>query len=266
MKTMKPIIVGIDGSQAAIGAALWSVDEAISRGAPLRLVSVIARAHRSPDDDDRDLALADQSLRQARSAIEATGKPVTVETDVPRGPAAAVLVEASRDAELIVVGSVGAGRDDRFTLGPTATEVAERARCPVAVLRTDSGPPPPDIDWIVVRMADAPDNDAVVKHAVAEAKLRRAPMLLLAGPPEELAEHADGDFERRVHEWRRRHPEVRVYPIATQDAVAGFLTAHEERVQLAVIGGVEAARLARLVGPQGHPLFRHPECSVLVVR
>lgn len=29
---MKPVIVGIDGSQAAVSAALWAVDEAISRG------------------------------------------------------------------------------------------------------------------------------------------------------------------------------------------------------------------------------------------
>ena len=29
--TMKPIIVGIDGSQTAITAALWGIDEAISR-------------------------------------------------------------------------------------------------------------------------------------------------------------------------------------------------------------------------------------------
>jgi hypothetical protein len=65
---------------------------------------------------------------------------------------------------------------------------------------------------------------------------------------------------------RQRHPEVRVYPIATKDAIAGFLAANDERVQLAVISAAEAGQLARLVGPYGHPLFRHPECSVLVVR
>lgn len=53
---MKTIIVGIDGSHAAITAALWGVDEAISRAVPLRLVSVIKPTHPSPDDYDRDLA------------------------------------------------------------------------------------------------------------------------------------------------------------------------------------------------------------------
>ncbi len=263
---MKPIIVGIDGSPAAIGAALWGADEAISRGVPVRLVAVMKLTHPSTDDYARDLAHAEKSLREARSAIEASRNTVAVETDILRGPAGPLLVEASFDAEMICVGSVGIGRYARAILGSTATELAEKAHCPVAVLRTDVEQAPPDINWIVVRMTDAPGNDLVVKYAVAEARLRRAPMLVLGRPPEELGDHADGEFERRVQDWRRRHPEVRVYPITTKDAIAGFLTANDERVQLAVIGGDEANQLARLVGPYGHPLFRHPECSVLVVR
>lgn len=54
---MKTIIVGIDGSHAAITAALWGVDEAISRAVPLRLVSVIKPTHPSPDDYDRTLRM-----------------------------------------------------------------------------------------------------------------------------------------------------------------------------------------------------------------
>jgi len=263
---MKPIIVGIDGSQAAIAAALWGVDEAISRAVPLRLISVIKQTHPSPDDYARDLGHAETSLRKARFAVEASQKVVKIETEISRGPAGPVLVEASRDAEMICVGSVGIGRYARSILGSTATELAEKAHCPVAILRTESDQPPPDINWIVVRMTDAPGNDAVVKYAAWEAKLRRAPMLVLGGRPDELTEHADGEFERRVQDWRQRHPEVRVYPITTKHAIASFLRTNDERVQLAVISGAEADQLARLIGPPGHPLFHHPECSVLVVR
>lgn len=261
---MNPVIVGIDGSQAAVSAALWAVDEAISRGVPLRLVSVIKPTHPSADDYAHDLARAEVWLRGARQAVQAAGKPVNVETDIPRGPAAPVLVEASRDAEMLCVGSVGIGRYARSILGSTATELAEKAHCPVAVLRTDQDRP--DINWIVVRMTDAPDNDTVVKYASWEAKLRRAPMLVLGGRPEDLGEATDGAFEERVREWRQRHPEVRVYPITTQAGIASFLSSHDERVQLAVISGAEAGELVRLIGPAGHPLFRHPDCSVLIVR
>ena len=153
---MKPIIVGIDGSQAAIAAARWGVDEAISRAVPLRLISVMKQTHPSPDDYARDLAHAETSLREAQFAVEAGQKPVKIETEIPRGPAGPVLVEASRDAEMICVGSVGIGRYARSILGSTATELAEKAHCPVAVIRTNLDQPPPEINWIVVRMTDAP--------------------------------------------------------------------------------------------------------------
>ncbi|CKM97594.1 Universal stress protein family [Mycobacterium tuberculosis] len=126
--------------------------------------------------------------------------------------------------------------------------------------------PASDINWIVVRMTDAPDNEAVLEYAAREAKLRQAPILALGGRPEELREIPDGEFERRVQDWHHRHPDVRVYPITTHTGIARFLADHDERVQLAVIGGGEAGQLARLVGPSGHPVFRHAECSVLVVR
>lgn len=173
---MKTIIVGIDGSHAAITAALWGVDEAISRAVPLRLVSVIKPTHPSPDDYDRDLAHAERSLREAQSAVEAAGKLVKIETDIPRGPAGPVLVEASRDAEMICVGSVGIGRYASSILGSTATELAEKAHCPVAVMRSKVDQPASDINWIVVRMTDAPDNEAVLEYAAREAKLRQAPI------------------------------------------------------------------------------------------
>jgi len=74
------------------------------------------------------------------------------------------------------------------------TELAEKAHCPVAVLRAELDQPPPDLNWIAVRMTDAPGNDGVVKYAAWEAKLRRAPMLVRGGRPEELTEQADGAF------------------------------------------------------------------------
>ncbi|ACC40526.1 Universal stress protein [Mycobacterium marinum] len=263
---MKPVIVGIDGSPAGITAVLWATAEAVSAGVPLRLISVLKTAHSSPEEYEHDLAHAETSLRAAQSAIEATAAPVKVETDTPRGPAGAVLVEASRDAELVCVGSVGIGRYARAILGSTATELAEKAHCPVAVIRSNSDQPPPDINWIVVRVTDAPDNDAVIEYAAHEARLRQAPILALGGRPEELTDAADGEFERRVQQWGQHHTDVHVYPITTQAGIARFLADHDERVQLAVIGADEADQVARLVGPSGHPIFRHAECSVLVVR
>ena len=54
-----PIVVGIDGSKHAIRAAVWAVDEAVSRDAQLLLVCVI-------DPDSRDL---DREYAFARNAL-----------------------------------------------------------------------------------------------------------------------------------------------------------------------------------------------------
>lgn len=266
---MKPVVVGIDGSQAAITAALWAVDEALSRGVPLRLLAVIKTTHPSPDDYQRDLQHAEAALREAQAAVEAGGKSVKIETDIPRGPAGAVLVEASRDAEMVCVGSVGIGRYARSILGSTATELAEEAHCPVAVIRPQTGQPSADVNWIVVQMCaapDNPDNDAVLEHAAREATLRRAPILALGGRPEDLAEVPHDGFDRRIADWQQRHPDVHVYPITTKAAIAGFLKDNDERVQLSVISGAEAGQLAQIIGPYGDPIFRHAHCSALVVR
>jgi nucleotide-binding universal stress UspA family protein len=90
------------------GRAL-GVDEAISRAVSLRLVSIMKQTHPSPDDFTRDLVHAETSLREAQFAVEAGQKSVKIEIEIPRGPAGPVLVEASRDAEMICVGSSGSG-------------------------------------------------------------------------------------------------------------------------------------------------------------
>nr|WP_293313996.1 universal stress protein [Mycobacterium sp.] len=49
----QPIVVGIDGSKAALQAALWAVDEALSRDAPLRLLCALEGAPGTAGEGDR---------------------------------------------------------------------------------------------------------------------------------------------------------------------------------------------------------------------
>jgi nucleotide-binding universal stress UspA family protein len=252
-----PVITGIDGSETAVRAAQWAIDEAVSRSVPLRLVCVTKARHPSTDDYYRDIHHAEESLRAAQAAVEAVGKPVRVETAMLTGPPGAALVAESRDAEMICVGSVGIGQYAQSILGSTATELAENAHCPVAVIRPHEDKPHHAIDWIVVAVNDKHDNEAVVECAIEEAKLRDAPVLVLG--------KQDG-LQSEVEQWKRRQPDVRVYPIADGADVGRFLKKHDEPVQLAVIGGAEAGELAQIIGPHGHPLFHHAESSALIVR
>ncbi|MDY6997541.1 MAG: universal stress protein [Actinomycetota bacterium] len=247
-----PVIVGVDGSEAGRNAALWAVDEAVSRGLPLKLVSATKPKHLGTEDYYDDLHRAQAAVADARAAIEATGRDVEVQADVVDGPATAALIELSESAEMICVGTVGIGRYARSILGSTATELAEKAHCPVAVIRPADGDTGQEIDWIVVALDDRPDSSEVVERAMQEAELRHAPVLALG----------DADPQN----WKKRHPDVHVYPITDDADVAHFLKKHDERVQLAVIGSTETGDLAQIVGPHGHPVFHHAHSSALVVR
>jgi nucleotide-binding universal stress UspA family protein len=256
------VVVGIDGSEAAVRAAEWAIDEAVSRNVPLRLVCVMKDNHPSMEDYRRDVEFAEISLRAAQSAIQATGKPVKVETAIESGLSSVKMVSESRDADLVCLGSTGIGGYARALLGSTAADVAEKAHCPVAIIRAPDGRPPQDINWVIVAVNDAPGNEAVVDAAMVEALLRKAPVLAIGVESKDL----DHELESRVQELRRRYPDVHVYPVATHDDIARFLEDSHERVQLVVIGNSDAGQLARIVGPHGHPVYRHAESSVLVVR
>src|SRR6476619_5412396 len=133
-----PVVVGVDGSDAAIDAAIWASDEAVSRDVPLRIVHVthIEDQRAATDDDLRlDVQYAEASVRAATAAVEATGTQVKIETEVLWGTVKTVLIDESRNAAMICLGSVGIGAIAGKVLGSTAATLAKESRCPVASIR-----------------------------------------------------------------------------------------------------------------------------------
>jgi nucleotide-binding universal stress UspA family protein len=265
------VVVGIDGSQAAIQAAEWAVDEAVSQEIPLRLVQVIPEEVEpaplaSVGNVRMELEYGQTALRIASAAVEATGKPVKVETAILQGDPPATLIAESRNAEMICVGSVGIGRFARAFLGSTAAELAEAAHCPVAIIRTQQSQPKPDSALIVVAVNDSPDNDDVVEQAIREAQLRQAPVLAVGVLRKDTGDMPNAELNRRVQRWSRRHPGLKIYAGATRTDIADFLAVMDRTIQLAVIGSTDADQVARLIGPHRHPILGHAECSVLIVR
>jgi hypothetical protein len=230
------------------------------------MLATIKATHPSAEDYHRDVEHAETSLRAARLAVEAMARPVKVETDVLCGQPAAILISESKDAEMICVGSVGIGRYARALLGSTATEVAENAHCPVAVIRSQPENSRLDINWIVVAVGDAPDRDTVVDQAMREAQLRKLPVLAIGTAQDGTGDVAADELDNHLRPWRRWYPDVHIYPVSTRASVARFVKDNDDLVSLAVIGGADAGQLAQIVGPHDHPVFRHAESSVLVVR
>jgi nucleotide-binding universal stress UspA family protein len=140
---MSGITVGVDGSGHSQGALEWAVREAAIRHEPLTVLTVHQVAASGwggvvvyPEDQD----FAEQARKAAQDAadraVERLGEPerpaVTVLSLI--GTPAEELVEASRDADLVVVGSRGAGGFTRLMMGSVSSQVAEHAHCPVTVV------------------------------------------------------------------------------------------------------------------------------------
>ncbi|MGE5696200.1 MAG: universal stress protein [Candidatus Sericytochromatia bacterium] len=236
-KSPGSVVVGVDGSRAAVAAAKWAVVEAVSREVPLRLVHVADVEPVSPS----------AALRDASAAIAQMGRAVTVETATLSGGADAALVEESLSAAILCVGSTGIGRMARMFLGSTAAALAERAHCPVAVIRDGIDLAPSD-GWIAVPITDDFDNDAVVHLAMQEARLRGAPVVALGS-------------QTRLSRWAQRYPDVRVRCVDAGSEVAGYLETTDEPIAFVVVGHGDIRDVPRIIGPHNRP-----GRSVLVVR
>ncbi len=266
-QTQERVVVGIDGSDAAVNAAKWAVSEAVSRNIPLRLIHAIPepRPGEPACDESLDVEYGETVLRAASAALHAVGAEVDVEAALVHGSPKSVLVDESRHAALVCIGSVGIGQVARKVLGSTVESVAQNAHCPVAVIRSNREAGESPSGWIAVVVDDSPSNDAVLEYGFAEAQLRKASILAMGVWPRGFGEIPYRQLDHRLGHWVAQYPEVHVRPAAARHGCADYLSGTTESVQLAVVGSSDANNVARMVGPIT-PHFAHPGCSVLVVR
>lgn len=143
--TTETIVVGFDESRGSEQALRWAAAEARSRGARLRVVlaweappQLVAGAGWVPPDAARleELGTAAKArLDAALGALAPVLGAVDVEARVEHGPATSVLVEAARDAALLVVGTRGHGEVAGLLLGSVGQHVTTHAPCSVVVVR-----------------------------------------------------------------------------------------------------------------------------------
>src|SRR5688572_3467499 len=134
---MSRVVVGIDGSSAADEALVVALEEARLRGAELtvvsawthRLAALVPSRGRGPGPSALEAHALEAIWRSLKAAGASATDAVARPLQMPAGPA---LVEASRDAELLVVGARGGGARD-LLLGSTTEHCVQRAACPVLV-------------------------------------------------------------------------------------------------------------------------------------
>jgi nucleotide-binding universal stress UspA family protein len=139
------IVVGIDGSEPSKAALRWAVEEARLRHARVRAVHAwwiypmlgpgAQLAPTAPDWTAEDAAECVRTFI-AETLGEQTGVEITP-IAVRGEQASAALVDAAKDADLLVVGSRGAGGFSGLLLGSISEQCAHHAPCPIVIVRAD---------------------------------------------------------------------------------------------------------------------------------
>jgi nucleotide-binding universal stress UspA family protein len=130
-----PVVVGVDGSECSLEALRWGARQAELTGAELQAVMAWSLPEiygYTPRD------LEGEARKALEHALEqALGKQprVHVVAKVVEGHAAEALIDASRDAQLLVVGSHGHGGFAGMLLGSISLRCVSHAECPVVVVR-----------------------------------------------------------------------------------------------------------------------------------
>src|SRR5450631_1939414 len=137
------VVVGVDASHQSLVALVWAAEYARTTGARLRAVAgwqYPTTYGIAPDWSKMDFeAWATRQLETSVTATLGDSPDIPVETSVIEGQPAPVLLDAARDADLLVVGSHGHGRFSGMLMGSVSTHCVEHSSCPVVVVRGDAG-------------------------------------------------------------------------------------------------------------------------------
>lgn len=142
-------VVGSDGSECAWHAAQWAAEHASGRAEHILIASAWNEPPLPPItpmgstavgwdvDQVRSAARVsvDDVAQRMRHAIAQSAQPETVvEAALVEGTASSVLLDAARDAALMVLGSRGLGGFSRLVLGSTSTQCATHAERPTVIV------------------------------------------------------------------------------------------------------------------------------------
>ncbi|HTR94179.1 MAG TPA: universal stress protein [Trebonia sp.] len=141
---MPGIIVGIDGSVHSRRALQWALNEASIRHTPLTVLTVSqavagysGSAVSYPGDQERAEKARDAAQEETDSVLETidtASRPPSVTVQAVSGLPSEALLEAAAGADMLVVGSRGAGGFKRLLLGSVSSQVSSHAQCPVVVI------------------------------------------------------------------------------------------------------------------------------------
>ncbi|RAO47031.1 Universal stress protein [Micromonospora saelicesensis] len=283
----RPVVVGVDGSPSSLVAAEHAARAAVLRSRPLLLVhGYLHPSGYGVPLNPYDLGVpapseeAQQMLERAAAELTGRWPGLAVEVRQVLGGPGATMIEESRRAELVVVGSRGLGGFAGLLLGSVGTQVAAHAHCPVLVVRPDEQPIPVD-GPVLVGVDGSESSRLAVSLGADEAALRDVPLVLVhVGPsdgdravPEEIEESQAAYQAEAVRLLadasavaRAGHPDlvVREHPVRAAGAAQGLIEASGTASLLVVGTRGRAGFAGLLLGSVSQAAIQHAHCPVLV--
>jgi nucleotide-binding universal stress UspA family protein len=262
------VVVGIDGSNAAVEAALWAIDEAVDRDIPLRLLYAIDPSEtfsRNAESVAHRLFTAEIAVRYALMAVEASHELVKVEVEIVQEQPLTALTRASRSAAMVCIGAIGLNQCMPMRVGSMALALMSASHSPLAIVRGHDSIKKGTAGWIALELDETSPNSELVERAVNEARLRRVPLRALAtGQPESSAGDrrvAGGSaltkqLACQLAPWIRRYPDIDIRSVALRGTILDYLAEQGRSVKLVV---------ASADGSAVHKVLHDTDCSLLVV-
>ncbi|MBE8471951.1 universal stress protein [Streptomyces justiciae] len=272
--TLQQVVVGTDGSLVAVRALDWASDEAVRRGAQLRIVYAVP----DPDEAGPVLASAVERVHERHPDLAVTSRAVA-------GSPVRALAQESEGAALTVVGTRGFNGVAGLMAGSVSLRLAARVRGPLLVVRGDH--PCDGKEEVLLGLEDDGDAEAAA-YAFDEAERRDVRLRVLHSRthrhitpelPSPIPATSPGqrrlDREDRAEEavprfslgrLEEQHPGVGVESRTVRTGPAHALLAATGDSAVVVIGARRrTSRLGPQLGPVAHTLLHRSHCPVVLV-
>ena len=122
--------------------------------------------------------VVDQARKTLGANLGQSGPP-EIHTEMVYSSVVPALIDASKDAWMIVAGSRGLGALGRLLLGSVTTALMHHAHCPVAVIHSDERAAPDSNAAVLLGIDGSPASEAATAVAFDEASRRGVGLVAL---------------------------------------------------------------------------------------
>jgi len=271
------LVLGYDGSPESDEAARWAAGTALLRGEPILALVVVEpmdspRSHGWPESRWSEI-----EQRAADTLAAAGATDVTVERHA--GKPVHTLLDAARDASMLVLGSRGHSRVGEVVIGSVSQKTARHARCPVVVVRQRNSA---SAHRIVVGTDDSEPSRRALDFACGEAGVTGQQVVMIRtwkpitvpvdkhgdAPPAMVSTLLDEEeaLAKSVAEQRGRFPELDIEGEFITSAAGQALVDASYTATMVVVGSRGRAALTETVlGSVSHKVLHDAQCPVAVV-